>query len=274
MSEPKSINTGRNLPMATAVGLGLLGGVIASLYFDRWFFAIAAAVAVFFASRELIALLRSRGAKLSSVWLPIFVSAMILFGYGQGLAAALVMGVFGLLVLWAVRLSAGVDGYTADVTASAFIILYVGAGISFAAALANHENGFGRVVAIILLTAGNDTGGYFAGILAGRHPMLASISPKKTWEGFAGSVALQSIVGIALIPLLLDVSWWQGWLFALAMTVTATLGDLMESAIKRDAGAKDSGDILPGHGGMLDRIDGLLVNAPMAWIWITIILGV
>jgi phosphatidate cytidylyltransferase len=130
------------------------------------------------------------------------------------------------------------------------------------------------VVAIILLTAGNDTGGYFAGILAGRHPMLASISPKKTWEGFAGSVALQSIVGITLIPLLLDVSWWQGWLFALAMTVTATLGDLMESAIKRDAGAKDSGDILPGHGGMLDRIDGLLVNAPMAWIWITIILGV
>jgi phosphatidate cytidylyltransferase len=104
--------------------------------------------------------------------------------------------------------------------------------------------------------------------------MLARISPKKTWEGFAGSVALQSIVGIALIPLLLDVSWWQGWLFALAMTVTATFGDLMESAIKRDAGAKDSGDILPGHGGMLDRIDGLLLNAPMAWIWITIILGV
>lgn len=273
MTKP-AINPGRNLPLATAVGLGLLGGVTAALYFERWLFALIAAIAGVFASRELISLLRSRGAQLDRISIPLFVGAMILFGYGQGLQAALVMGTLGLLVAWAIRLKDGVAGYTADITASAFIMLYVGAGISFAADLANDDNGFGRVLAIILLTAGNDTGGYFAGILAGKHPMVPAISPKKSWEGFVGSLSLQAIVGIAVVPLLLPISWYQGLALALTMTVTATLGDLMESAIKRDAGAKDSGDIIPGHGGMLDRIDGLLINSPVAWIWMTIVLGV
>ncbi len=274
MSATKSINTGRNLPLATAVGFGLLGLVIGSLYFERWFFASLAAIAGFLSARELLNLLRSRGALIDKISLPLFVAAMILFAYGQGLQAALVMGALGLLVAWAIRLKDGVEGYTADITGSAFIILYVGAGISFAAELANHPNGFGRVLTIILLTAGNDTGGYFAGILAGKHPMVPKISPKKTWEGFAGSIALQSIVGIFIVPLLLPVEWHQGLFLALLMTVTATIGDLMESAIKRDAGAKDSGDIIPGHGGMLDRIDGMLINSPMAWVVMTIVLGV
>lgn len=274
MSATKSINTGRNLPLATAVGLGLLGLVIGSLYFERWFFATLAAIAGFLSARELLNLLRSRGALIDKVSLPLFVAGMILFAYGQGLQAALVMGALGLLVAWAIRLKDGVEGYTADVTGSAFIILYVGAGISFAAELANHTNGFGRVLTIILLTAGNDTGGYFAGILAGKHPMVPKISPKKTWEGFAGSIALQSIVGVLVVPFLLPVEWYQGLFLALLMTITATIGDLMESAIKRDAGAKDSGDIIPGHGGMLDRIDGMLINSPMAWVVMTIVLGV
>ena len=125
----------------------------------------------------------------------------------------------------------------------------------------------------ILLTVANDIGGYAAGVLFGKHPIAPQISPKKSWEGFVGSVVLQCVVGALSFVYLLDAPWWQGIIAGLIMTVTATAGDFAESAIKRDLGVKDMGTFLPGHGGMMDRLDSLIPNAFTSWALFTYFLG-
>jgi phosphatidate cytidylyltransferase len=112
----------------------------------------------------------------------------------------------------------------------------------------------------------SDTGGYAAGVLFGRHPLAPIVSKAKTWEGFAGSVAACSAAGIAFLTLTFHEAWWKGLLFGLAVVVTATLGDLGESMIKRDLGIKDMGHLLPGHGGIMDRLDSLLPSAVVAYL--------
>ena len=118
----------------------------------------------------------------------------------------------------------------------------------------------------IILTISSDIGGYFAGITVGRHPMAPAISPKKTWEGFAGSVAACLVAGWLCVTLLLHGHWWQGLLTGAAVVLAATTGDLVESMIKRDLDIKDMGTLLPGHGGVLERLDSLLVAAPVVWL--------
>ena len=140
--------------------------------------------------------------------------------------------------------------------------------------MANSTNALGRVLTLVLLTAANDTGGYFAGIFFGKTPLAAAISPKKSWEGLVGSIVLAAVFGAFVIPHLVAISSIAGGILGTCMALSATVGDLIESAIKRDAGVKDSGNSIPGHGGVLDRIDAQLVNAPVAWLALTVILGV
>jgi phosphatidate cytidylyltransferase len=135
------------------------------------------------------------------------------------------------------------------------------------------DDGAWRMVVFILLTVSNDIGGYAAGVLFGKHPIAPQISPKKSWEGFAGSVLLQSVVGALCWVFIFDAPWWQGVVTGLVMTVTATAGDFAESAIKRDLGVKDMGTFLPGHGGMMDRFDSLIPNAFTSWALFTLFLG-
>jgi phosphatidate cytidylyltransferase len=130
-------------------------------------------------------------------------------------------------------------------------------------------DGARRVLTFVILTICSDIGGYFAGITlgrGGRHPMAPVISPKKTWEGFAGSAVACLAAGALCLPLLLHGHAWQGLLTGAAAVVAATLGDLAESMIKRDLDLKDMGTLLPGHGGILDRLDSLLVCAPVIWL--------
>ena len=134
-------------------------------------------------------------------------------------------------------------------------------------------NGPQRVLTFILLTVSNDIGGYVAGVLFGRHPIAAHISPKKSWEGFAGSLILQMAVGALAFAYLLHAPWWQGVIASVVLAVTATGGDFAESAIKRDLGVKDMGSFLPGHGGMMDRMDSLIPNAFASWVLFTLFLG-
>jgi phosphatidate cytidylyltransferase len=122
------------------------------------------------------------------------------------------------------------------------------------------------VLTFVILTVCSDIGGYFAGITLGRHPMAPTISPKKTWEGFAGSAAACLLAGALTLTLLLHGHIWQGLLAGAAAVLAATLGDLAESMIKRDLDIKDMGTLLPGHGGILERLDSLLVVAPVIWL--------
>jgi len=118
----------------------------------------------------------------------------------------------------------------------------------------------------IATVVGNDVGGFAAGVLFGKHPMAPSVSPKKSWEGMAGSVVASAVAGWLTVSLGLGGPAWVGVLLGVVTAVAATIGDLSESLVKRDLSIKDMGSLLPGHGGMMDRLDSLLFVAPLAWL--------
>ena len=154
-------------------------------------------------------------------------------------------------------------------TAGIFAAIYIPFLASFVAEMLASADGDRRVLTFVILTISSDIGGYFAGITLGRrgrHLMAPVISPKKTWEGLAGSVAAGLAAGGLCVTLILHGQAWQGLLTGAAAVLAATLGDLVESIIKRDLDIKDMGTLLPGHGGILERLDSLLVAAPVVWL--------
>ena len=167
-------------------------------------------------------------------------------------------------MLW--RLRGGIAGYVMDTTAAVFTILYVPFLGSFVALLLAEDRGDAAIVTFILVTIASDIGGYAVGVLAGKHPMAPVISPKKSWEGFAGSAVSCVVVGWLTVVYLLDGAWWVGVALGAIAVVMATLGDLCESVIKRDLGIKDMSQIVPGHGGLMDRLDSLLATAAPTWL--------
>jgi phosphatidate cytidylyltransferase len=164
------------------------------------------------------------------------------------------------------RLPGGAAGYVRDITAGMFTLLYLPLAAVFVALMLHEPDGSRRALIFVVLTVCSDTGGYLAGILIGKHPMAPAISPKKTWEGLGGSVVLCLAAGAIMVPDLLGGHLWQGLLLGLAAVGAATLGDLVESMIKRDLEIKDMGHLLPGHGGIMERLDSLLVMAPVIWL--------
>tara|TARA_A100001388_G_scaffold9755_1_gene6889 strand:- start:48 stop:950 length:903 start_codon:yes stop_codon:yes gene_type:complete len=265
--------TGRNLPAAVASGVVLVVVVLASLFTYKWLFGVVVIVALGVAMREMIQAFASRGIKIARV--PAYGAVVLLptVAYLAGPIWQLVAtgAVLLLAMLWRIR--RGVDGYVRDITASFFVIAYLPFMAGFVMLTLAADDGPWRVVVFILLTISNDIGGYFAGIFYGRHPIAASISPKKSWEGLVGSVILQCSVGALSFVFLLDAAWWQGVIAGFILTITATGGDFAESAIKRDLGIKDMGSFLPGHGGMMDRLDSLIPNAFASWAIFTVFLG-
>jgi phosphatidate cytidylyltransferase len=167
-------------------------------------------------------------------------------------------------MLW--RLRGGVAGYVMDVTAAVFTLFYVPFLGSFVALMLAEDKGELAIVTFIVVTIASDIGGYALGVLAGKHPMAPVISPKKSWEGFAGSVLSCVLAGWLTVTYLLDGRWWVGVLLGLVAVVMATLGDLCESVIKRDLGIKDMSQIVPGHGGLMDRLDSILATAAPVWL--------
>jgi phosphatidate cytidylyltransferase len=265
-AQTKPSRAGRNLPAAIGVGVGCGGLIVASLYTYRPSFAGIVAVAVLVGSYELIRALATQGIRATMV--PVLVGGAAILGMAwtrgaNGLVIALLLSVCGVLV-W--RLAEGADGYLRDTGASVFVLLYVPALAGFALLAAHPHDGAARVMAFIVTVVCSDTGGYAAGVLFGRHPMAPVISKAKTWEGFTGSLVACSISGILFATLTFHARWWQGLLFGLAIAATATLGDLGESMIKRDVGVKDMGHLLPGHGGIMDRLDSLLPCAAVAYL--------
>jgi phosphatidate cytidylyltransferase len=272
VSERKPSRTGRNLPVAIAIGLVLGGIALITLFTVKATFLIYVGAVVALALWELRQALLERGVSLPLIPLAAGCAAMFTLAYWYGADAALAALAVTLVVLLAWRLPGGATGYLRDVTASVFTLAYVPLLATFVPLMLAAPDGGRRVLLFIILTVSSDVGGYFAGILIGRHPMAPAISPKKTWEGFAGSVAACLAAGAIALPLLLHGHVWQGLILGAAAVAAATLGDLVESMIKRDLEIKDMGTVFPGHGGAMDRLDSLLVVAPVAWLLLRVFL--
>ncbi|SDC65978.1 phosphatidate cytidylyltransferase [Actinokineospora iranica] len=263
----KASRAGRDLPAAIGVGVLLGGGVLLALLTARHVFVGIVAVAVAVATWELTGALR-RGAGIGVARWPVLLGgqAMVWLSWPFGRDGVLAAFVVTILVCLLWRLRGGVEGYLRDASASVFTAAYVPLFASFAAMLVLPDDGANRVLCFLILVVSSDTGGYIAGVLFGKHPMAPTISPKKSWEGFSGSLVAGVIAGALTVSLVLDGQWWQGVLFGLALVCVATLGDLVESVMKRDLGIKDMGTLLPGHGGLMDRMDSLLPSAVVSYL--------
>jgi phosphatidate cytidylyltransferase len=261
--------TGRNLPVAIGVGAALGGLVFLTLLTVKATFLLYVGAAIWVALTELAAAFAKRGITIPVIPVAAGGAAMLTCMYWLGSRAALAALALTVVAVFAWRLPGGPSGFVKDVTAGVFATIYLPFLASFVAAMLSPSDGPRRVLTFIILTICSDIGGYFAGITfgrGGRHPMAPVISPKKTWEGFAGSAAACLAAGALCVTLLLHGHPWQGLLTGAAAVLAATLGDLVESMIKRDLDIKDMGTLLPGHGGVLERLDSLLVVAPVAWL--------
>jgi phosphatidate cytidylyltransferase len=268
-AKAKKITTGRNLPVAIGVGAVLGGLVLLTLLTVKATFLLYLGVALFIALKELATAAARHDVRIPVILVTVGGAAMLTCMYWIGPQAALAALALTVVAILAWRLRDGPGGYLRDVTGGVFAAVYLPFMGTFVAAMLVPADGPRRVLTFIILTISSDIGGYFAGITlgrGGRHPMAPVISPKKTWEGFVGSAAACLVAGWLCVTLLLHGHYWQGLLTGAAAVLAATLGDLAESMIKRNLDIKDMGTLLPGHGGLLDRLDSLIVVAPVVWL--------
>ena len=273
MSENPKIKAGRNLPAAVASGLVLALLVIVSLVTIKWLFGVLAVAALLVAVHEFVSVLRSKGIHVARTPVYIATAAIPSAAYLWGLEAQLAATGIAILAVMMWRLRRGAQGFVADISVSVMLVAYLPFMAAFLMLTLSADNGPWRVFVFILLTVSNDIGGYAVGVLFGKHPIAPQISPKKSWEGLFGSVVLQSVVGIVAFIYIFDAPWWQGLIAGVVLTVSATGGDFIESAVKRDLGVKDMGTVVPGHGGIMDRLDSLVPNAFVSWVLFSIFLG-
>ncbi|MFT8396289.1 phosphatidate cytidylyltransferase [Propionibacterium sp.] len=275
MTSTTTHRTGRNLPAAIATGLVLGLVILVTLLWWNWGFVIFASAALTVGVWEVCRALDACDMH-TARWPLIIGSPIVLVGcyaagqlIGQpqdamwiitgGLAIMMIISLF-------MRIPGGVQGFVKDVAASAFVIGYLPLlGSSIVLMLAS-PHGAGRILCFIVCPIACDTGAYAFGSLFGRHKMAPSISPAKSWEGFVGGIVLAMVVAAIVTHLVLGAPIWVGVLLGLVAGCCGVLGDLVESAIKRDAGLKDMSHVLPGHGGVMDRLDSMLVAAPAAWL--------
>ncbi len=266
---------GRNLPAAITSAVVLLAAIGASLAFWKIAFLGIVAAAVVVAVWELRQGLLAKDVDLPEQPLMAGGVVMVVVAYFYGAPALVTATAVTALVtmLWLLR--RGVAGYVQTATASVFTLVYVPFLGSFVALLlaeggatdfGRWDDGVRGIVTFILVTVASDTGGYVAGVLFGKHPMAPVISPKKSWEGLGGSLVFSAVAGWLLVVYLLDGGWWVGVVLGLIVGVMATLGDLCESVIKRDLGVKDMSQVIPGHGGLMDRLDSLLATIAPVWL--------
>ncbi|MEV0713067.1 phosphatidate cytidylyltransferase [Asanoa sp. NPDC050611] len=266
----KTSRAGRNLPAAIGVGLTLGAVLLVSLYAYKPAFlgvlALAVAVGIWEVSRAL------REVNSHAPTIPLIAGGVLMVGLAWYAGAdALLLGLVATLLAATVwRLADGPKGFRRDLTASTLIAVYVPFLAGFAALLAVPPDGADRVLVVLIGVVLSDTGGYAAGVFLGRHPMAPTISPKKSWEGFGGSLVAAAIGSAISCYFLLNVDFWWGALIGAAISVAAVLGDLGESMLKRDLGVKDMSRLLPGHGGLMDRLDSILFAVPTAYLLLSI----
>ncbi len=266
---------GRDLPVAIAVGAGLFFALVGTLAWWNWGFILILAIALSLGAIEVHNALERLNMHSAIGPIVIGTVAIVVGSYWAGARGlsdissnTAMLGALGMTVTAAllVRLRGGSQGYVRDAAASLFIIAYIPLLGSFLALLLASGQGPRRIIAYLICIVASDTGGYAIGVLFGKHPMAPKISPKKTWEGLVGSLVFGTLAGILSVVFLLGAPWWVGLILGASMVLVGTAGDLVESMVKRDAGIKDMSSFLPGHGGVMDRLDSLLVAAPTAWL--------
>jgi phosphatidate cytidylyltransferase len=273
---PKKSRAGRNLPAAIAVGVLLGAMAIVVLLFrpEAWLGVLAVAIPL--GTHEVVRRLREAGYAIPVMPLLLGGQAIIwltwpygptgaLIGYGATIVVCMVWRLIGQ------GLAEQPVNYLRDISATVLLATWIPLFASFSAMLIFQDHGGGRVFAVIVTVVFADTGGYTAGVLFGKHLMVPAISPKKSWEGFAGSLLFGITASVLAVTFLLDKPWWVGLPLGLMLVITGVLGDLVESQVKRDLGIKDMGTLLPGHGGIMDRIDAMLPSAVAGWIVLTLL---
>lgn len=270
---PKTSRAGRDLKAAIGVGVGLGALVLGSLLVVKQVFLVILVAAVGLGAWEMRRALAS--ARIQVPLIPVLLGAvsMLLAAYVRGaeaLALTFALTCVG-IVVW--RAAEGTAGALRDSFGGFFVAAYPCLIAGFASLLLAEPDGHLRIIFFILVTVFSDIGGYAVGVLFGKHPMAPRISPKKSWEGFAGSVLTCAVAGAACLVLFFDQPWWAGVVLGAVVAACATIGDLMESVIKRNLGIKDMSNLLPGHGGLMDRLDSLIMTAPLCWAVLHYVVG-
>ena len=277
MSDLHAINeainkrAGRKLIPSIIVGLFLLAVIFSTMAFIPPLFALFVGTAVLTALHELTAALKLHSIALNYLHLALSTGLILGAAWIGGLPGLSVSVVIALIANLFLALMQGTEGFIKNATARAFTLLYPGFVAGFIFLLARSGDGFAYIATLVILVGCNDTFAYVFGVLLGKHPLAPKISPKKTWEGFVGGLIFTAAGGALSFYYLLDYQPAVGALAGLAAVLAATVGDLVESAIKRDLSIKDMGTLLPGHGGMLDRLDSALITAPVMWCFIELL---
>lgn len=266
------VKTGRNLPNAIIVGLFLIGLVVLTLFINKYAFTFLALAAVLIAGYEVTSQLN----RVKEIYLSVFVnlfliSVFIIFSVlfeEIGFIYALILGVvFSFIYSYSQKI------FKQNFLFTISTVLYLGIFGGLAMLMLNQPDGAERVFIFIALTALSDTGGYFSGILFGKHKLAPTISPKKSYEGLFGSVLLSVVLSIFISPLFLNLNLIESAIIGVILPLTGTAGDLFESYVKRNLKIKDFSALLPGHGGMADRIDSLAFNSLFSYLLFGIFLG-
>ncbi|WP_233121528.1 phosphatidate cytidylyltransferase [Tersicoccus sp. Bi-70] len=257
---------GRNLPAAIGVGLALLAALIVGLLFSPLLFTAFVAAFVVVGVFEFARAMAFRQVLVPRVPLAIGAAALPFAAYlgGPEVLTLVYVAACLLAVLW--RAIDPRPGAPAAARAGVLALTWIPLMVSFALLLLRTHDGALKLITMLLLVVANDTFGYLVGVLFGRHAMAPRVSPKKTWEGFGGSIVGAAVIGLLCATLLLGQPWWVGSIMAVATVGAATLGDLAESMVKREVGIKDMGTILPGHGGVMDRLDSIVLASPVAFL--------
>ncbi|MBB1513069.1 phosphatidate cytidylyltransferase [Tessaracoccus sp. MC1627] len=280
-NQTRTPKAGRDLPVAIGVGVALFVSFAVGLIWFPWLFIGLVAVGLSAAAVEVHRALLRKGMRAEILPIVAGTALSVIGGY---LAAVTDMRVtptsFVIICLGATtivalasRLFRGAEGFIRDVAASALVIAYIPLLGMFVPLLMAAPDGQLRILTVIACVVASDTGAYAVGSLIGRHKLAPHISPGKTWEGLVGGVAVTTAVAVLASVFLLGAPWWVGVPLGVLVSLAATTGDLVESLLKRDAGIKDMSNFLPGHGGVMDRLDSMLVAVPVGWLVLHLALG-
>ena len=277
MSDLHSINeainarAGRKLLPSIVVGLSLVALIWLSLAFERTAFAFVLSLALVLATKELSTALTSVGFVNSFRTLAVAVVTISFSTWFAGINGLVIATAtsFTAIVLFSLR--HGTENFVKRASSTALALTYLPLLGGFIMLIARPSNGLAAVMTFLLIIGCNDTFGYLVGVLIGKHPLAPTISPKKSYEGLIGSLVGTMVGGGLTFHYILDSDYRYGIVTGLVIVFTATSGDLIESAMKRDMSIKDMGNILPGHGGMLDRLDSAIFSAPAFYLALEVV---